>query len=154
MFTLPRVISEMIFNVMLNLGASINVMTYHVYLSLKLNEMQSTTVVIQLADRWYIQPLRIAKDILVQVKSLIFIVDFYIFKIYETITPSSFTSLLRRSFKKIAKTKIDVDQGFLFIDLDVDVVSFNTYDAMKFPEEYFSLCYMDVVLAFCPLISN
>lgn len=80
MFTLPYVIGDRkILHVMLDLGASINVMPYHVYVDLKLNDLQRTFVVTQLVDRSYIQPLKIVVDVLVQVKDLIFPVDFYIF---------------------------------------------------------------------------
>lgn len=79
MFTLPCVIGDtQFFHAMLNLGASINVMPYHVFVDLKLNDLQNTYVIIQLADRSYNQPLGVVEDVLVQVKELIFPDDFYI----------------------------------------------------------------------------
>jgi len=42
-----------------------------------------------------------------------------------------------------AKTKNDVDKGCLSIEFDEKSVSFNMYDAMKFPEEYLSLCMIE-----------
>ncbi|XP_038885966.1 uncharacterized protein LOC120076269 [Benincasa hispida] len=44
-----------------------------------------------------------------------------------------------RPFMKSAKTKMDVDKGYLSVEFNGEVVSFNMYDAMKFPEEYLSL---------------
>ena len=51
-FTVPCVIGNNKFNnVMLDLGASINVMPYSLYASLELGELKRDNVVIQLADR-------------------------------------------------------------------------------------------------------
>ncbi|XP_038891556.1 uncharacterized protein LOC120080942 [Benincasa hispida] len=72
MFTLPYIIgNRVIRHAMLDLGAFTNVMPYHVYEDLNLNDLQKTTMCIQLADRTYIQPLRIVEDVLLQVKDLI-----------------------------------------------------------------------------------
>lgn len=122
MFTLPCVIGDtQFFHAMLNLGASINVMPYHVFVDLKLNDLQNTYVIIQLADRSYNQPLGVVEDVLVQVKELIFPDDFYILNTNITIAPSSTTILLGRPFIKTAKTKINVDEGTLFVEFDGDV---------------------------------
>ncbi|XP_038887084.1 uncharacterized protein LOC120077260 [Benincasa hispida] len=143
-FTLSCIIgNRVICHATFDLGASINVKPYHVYEDLKLNDLQKTVVCIQLADRSYIQPLGIVEDVLLQVKDLIFPVDFYILKMDEISTPSSSTILLGRPFMKTAKTKIDVDKGCLSIKSDGKVISFNIYDAMKFPEEYLSLCLIE-----------
>lgn len=79
MFTLPCLIGEKkIWYAMLDLGDSITITPYHVYLDLKLNDLQKTDVYMKLANRSYIQPLQIFEDVLVQVKNLIFPADFYI----------------------------------------------------------------------------
>lgn len=47
---------------------------------------------------------------------------------------------------KTPKIKIDVDQGFLTVEFDRDVVFFfNIYDAKKFPKESLSLYFVDVM---------
>ncbi|XP_038884872.1 uncharacterized protein LOC120075497 [Benincasa hispida] len=138
---IPR--NRVIIHAMLDLGASINAMPYHVYEDLKLNDLQETVVCIQLADRSYMHPLGIVEDVLLQVKDLIFPVDFDILKMDEISSPSSSTVMLGRSFMKTAKTKIDVNKGCLSIEFDGEVVSFNMYDSMKFPEEYMSLCLIE-----------
>ena len=52
MFTIPCIIDDITFQkAMLDLGASINVIPYSLYKSLKLGELHETGVVIQLADR-------------------------------------------------------------------------------------------------------
>ncbi|XP_073152941.1 uncharacterized protein [Henckelia pumila] len=53
--------------VMLDLGASINVMPYSVYASLKLGPLTKTGIVIQMADKSTIFPRGVIEDVLVQV---------------------------------------------------------------------------------------
>jgi len=57
---------------MLDLGASISVMPYSVYTSLKLGPLNKTGVVIQLADISNAYPKGVIEGVLVQVNDLIF----------------------------------------------------------------------------------
>jgi len=77
MFTIPCTIgntrSE---KAMTDLGASINVMPYSIYASLKLGPLNKTSVVIQLADRSIAYPKGVAEDVFVQINDLVFPGDF------------------------------------------------------------------------------
>ena len=66
---------------MLDLGASINVMPYSIYVSLKLGLLNKTGVMIQLADRSIAYPKGVVKDVLLQVDDLFFLADFYMLDI-------------------------------------------------------------------------
>ena len=56
-FTIPCIIgNNRIEHAMLDLGASINVISYSVYASLKLDPLKQTGVIIQLADRSNVYP--------------------------------------------------------------------------------------------------
>ncbi|XP_031116536.1 uncharacterized protein LOC116020198 [Ipomoea triloba] len=73
MFTIPCMISGVkLEKVMLDLGASINVMPYSVYTSLNLGPLKKTCVVIQLADGSTTYPRGVIEDLLVEVNNLIF----------------------------------------------------------------------------------
>ncbi|XP_010246160.1 PREDICTED: uncharacterized protein LOC104589509 [Nelumbo nucifera] len=73
MFTIPCMIGNTrIEKAMLNLGASINVIPYSIYASLKLGPLNKTGVVIQLADRSNAYPKGVVVDVLVKLLSLIF----------------------------------------------------------------------------------
>ena len=62
---------------MLDLGASVNLMPYSVYLQLGLGELKPTTMTLQLADR-FVKILRgIVKDVLIKVDAFYFPVDFF-----------------------------------------------------------------------------
>ncbi|EPS63230.1 hypothetical protein M569_11557 [Genlisea aurea] len=66
-FTIPCVIGKTEFKrAMIDLGASINLMPYSIYSSLKLGPLQGTGIVIKLADRTSTRPEGLLEDVLVQ----------------------------------------------------------------------------------------
>ncbi|XP_022159045.1 uncharacterized protein LOC111025486 [Momordica charantia] len=48
-------------------------------------------------------------------------------------------------FMKTARTKIDVDEGTLSVEFDKEIVKFNIFDAMKYPNDEYSLCQIDII---------
>ncbi|XP_068649027.1 uncharacterized protein [Aristolochia californica] len=80
MFTIPCKLGNIRFEkAMIDLGASINVMSYSIYASLKLGPLNKLGGVIQLADRSNAYPKGVVEDVLVQVNDLIFPTDFDVF---------------------------------------------------------------------------
>ncbi|KAA0050551.1 uncharacterized protein E5676_scaffold945G00040 [Cucumis melo var. makuwa] len=117
MFLLPCTIGNRnISNAMLDLGASINVMPLSVFKDLGLNELEKTSICIQLADRSFISLLEIVEDVLVKVGNLIFPAEFYIIEMNNGYACTSPTILLGRPFLKTAKAKINVDKGLLNVE--------------------------------------
>ncbi|RDX67924.1 hypothetical protein CR513_53138, partial [Mucuna pruriens] len=78
---------------MLDLGASINIMSTSIYKSLKCKDLEPTRMTIQLANRSVVQPLSVLEDVLVQVDELIFLLDFYVLDI-ENETPRKRSTLI------------------------------------------------------------
>lgn len=110
MFTLPCTTKDtMISHAMLDLGASINVMSYNVFQDLKLSNLQKTNVCIQLADKSYISPFGRVEDVLIKVGDLIFLADFYILQMNGHPTKPSSAILLGRPIFKTAKAIFNVD---------------------------------------------
>lgn len=145
MFSLPLVIrNKKIERAKLDLGASINVMSYSVYQDLKLNDHE-IGVVIQLADRSFIHSFGVVDDVLVQVNELIFPIDFYILKIGNSNSISPTSILLGRPFMKTTKTKIDMDEGTLSIAFDGEIVKFNIFYAMRTPNHHTRFVSIDVI---------
>jgi hypothetical protein len=60
---------------LLDLGASVNLLPYSVYLQLGLGELKLTTVTLQLADRSLKRPRGILEDVLIKVDKFYFPVD-------------------------------------------------------------------------------
>ncbi|XP_065627697.1 uncharacterized protein LOC136061108 [Quercus suber] len=144
MFTIPCTIGNtQLENAMLDLGASINVMPYSTYVSLKLGPLNKTGVVIQLADRSIAYPKGVVKDVLMQVNDLVFPANFYVLDMEngDQTTPI----LLGRPFLKTSKTKIDVHSGTLTMEFDGEIVKFNIYDAMKYPDDDNPVYSIDVI---------
>ncbi|CAH9141685.1 unnamed protein product [Cuscuta epithymum] len=143
MFTIPCKIGETLFpRALLDLGASINVIPYSLYKSLKLDPMHDTGVVIQLADRSSTYPKGVVENVLVKVEILVFPVDFYILEM-ETDNQAT-PILLGRPFLKTAQTKIDVSNGSLTLEFDDQKVEFNIFDSTKKQIKEQSLCSLNV----------
>ncbi|CAL8993355.1 unnamed protein product, partial [Prunus brigantina] len=114
-FSIPCMVGDFkIPKALLDLGASINLMPYHVYEKLNLGELQATTVSIQLADRTIRYPKGILEDVLVNVEGLILPADFLVLEMEEAPIPTmNYPSSLADPSWLLAKTKIDVEQGTL-----------------------------------------
>ena len=79
MFTIPCTIGGVkVKRAMLDLFASINVMPYSLYETLKLGPLRETSVVIQLADRSNTYPRGVIEDVLVELDKLVFLAHFYV----------------------------------------------------------------------------
>ena len=63
---------------LMDLGASVNLLSYSVYVELRLGELESTNITLQLADRSVKIPRGIMKDVLVQVDKFYFSMDFVV----------------------------------------------------------------------------
>ncbi|CAN6720975.1 unnamed protein product [Malus baccata var. baccata] len=145
-FTIPCVIGNTRFeSAMLDLGASINVMPYSIYVSMNLGELKHDGVIIQLADRSNAYPKGVLEDVLVQVDDLIFPADFYVLEMDESDHAPSLPILLGRPFMKIARTNIDVFNGTLSMEFDGEVVNFNLSDSIKYPSEDHSCFSIDII---------
>ncbi|CAN6677320.1 unnamed protein product [Malus baccata var. baccata] len=145
-FTILCVIGNTRFkSTMLDLGASINVMPYSIYVSMNLGELKHDGVIIQLADRSNAYPKGVLEDVLVQVDHLVFPADFYVLEMDESDHAPSLPILLGRSFMKTARTKIDVYSGTLSMEFDGEVVNFNLSDSIKYPSEDHSCFSIDII---------
>jgi hypothetical protein len=63
---------------LLDLGASVNLLPYSVYLQLGLGELKLTTVMLQLANKSIKRPRRIIEDVLIKVDKFYYLVDFIV----------------------------------------------------------------------------
>ncbi|XP_040375186.1 uncharacterized protein LOC121052996 [Rosa chinensis] len=135
-FTIPCTIGERRFEkALLDLGASINLMPYTMYETLKLGELKDTQVTIQLADRSIAHPKGIVEDVLVQAGELIFPADFFVLEMELEPMPYDLPLILGRLFMRTARTKIDVYEGTLTMEFDGDIICFNIFEAMRYPND-------------------
>ncbi|KAM1573919.1 hypothetical protein ACFX1Z_043322 [Malus domestica] len=145
-FTIPCVIGKTKFEqCMLDLGASINVMSYSIYASMNLGELKNDGVIIQLADRSNAYPKGVLEDVLVQVGNLIFPADFYVLDMEDSPYSTSLPILLGRPFMKTAQTKIDVAKGELTMEFGDELIKFKVPEYVKNPNDVRSCFAIDVI---------
>ncbi|CAN6706506.1 unnamed protein product [Malus baccata var. baccata] len=131
-FTIPCVIGGKEFGrALCDLGASINLMPYSVYESLNLGDLKETKVVIQLADCLNRYPKGLLEDVLVQVNELIFPAYFFVLEMEHDPMPTALPLILGRPFLRTARTKIDVYDGTLTMEIDGESVKFRIFNAIR-----------------------
>ncbi|KAK9714200.1 hypothetical protein RND81_06G079200 [Saponaria officinalis] len=152
MFTIPCTIGNTKFHkAMLDLGASINVLPYSLYQSLKLGPMTETRVVIQLADRTNAYPKGIVEDVLVTVDKLVFPADFYVLDMEHD--SDAIPIILGRPFMRTTGTKIDVPNGSITMEFEGKIVNFNI-DKPNMHANGRSLCSLTVLHSRSHIESN
>ncbi|XP_071920743.1 uncharacterized protein [Coffea arabica] len=146
MFTIPcKIGSTPIRKAMLDLGASINVMPKTIYVSLNLGLLKGTSIIIQLADCTNAYPKGLVEDVLVQVNEIVFPAGFYVLDMGDERALNPSPILLDRPFLRTVRTKIDVNEGTLSMEFDGEIVNFNIFDAMKYPDEANSVFALSVI---------
>ncbi|XP_048231776.1 uncharacterized protein LOC125370430 [Ricinus communis] len=115
--------------VMLDLGASINLMPYSIYERLGLGGLKPTTMSLQFADISIKYPRGIVEDLLVQVGKLIIPVDFVVLDMENTPTrDKEQTILLGRPFMTTTRTVIDMHDEKLTMTVLGETVEFKVFD--------------------------
>ncbi|XP_055824226.1 uncharacterized protein LOC129892666 [Solanum dulcamara] len=125
-----------------DLGASINLMPRSMLKKLGLGELKATTILLQLADRSVARPDGIIEDVLVQVGSLIFPVDFVILD-FEPDPDVPF--ILGRPFLATGGALIDMAAGRLTMRAHDKVEVFDVYHALKLPAIYKELSAVTII---------
>ncbi|XP_074299596.1 uncharacterized protein LOC141630731 [Silene latifolia] len=138
-FAIPFTISDTRFKrAMLDLGASIYVIPFHIYESLKLGPLKSTRMVVQLANRSSVHPRGVVENVMVKVDQLVFPNDFYVLDMAQEV--NEVPMLLGRPFLKTAGTQIDVPNGSLTMEFNGRVVKFEIYPPNLTNSTVYSLC--------------
>ena len=92
---------------LVDLGASVNLLSYSVYVKLGLGELEPTNITLQLADRSVKIPRGIVKDVLVQVDKFYFPVDFVVLDTQPVVNQGTqFLVILDRPFLATANAII------------------------------------------------
>ncbi|KAL5580236.1 hypothetical protein UlMin_012678 [Ulmus minor] len=147
-FTITCTIGDFNFDkVLCDLGASINLMPLSIFRKLGLGEVRPTTVSLQLADRSIKHPRGIIEDVLVKVDKFIFPTDFIVLDMEED---REIPLILGRPFLATGRTLIDVHQGKLILRVQDEQVTFDVFEAMKFPSDVdacFEISVLDRVVA-------
>ena len=110
-------------------------MPLSIFKKLGLGEVKPTSISLQLADRSVKYPRGVIEDVLIKVDKFIFPVDFVVLDMEED---REVPLILGRPFLATGRTLIDVQQGKLILWVQDEQVTFDVFEAMKFPSEVHS----------------
>ncbi|XP_015960419.1 uncharacterized protein LOC107484332 [Arachis duranensis] len=128
-----------------DLGACVSIMPLSVYRILKLPPLKRSTVRFVLADKSIITVTGVVEDVLVNIKGLVFPIDFYVLEMPSSKTERASSILLGRPFLRTSRFKLDAYSGTYSFEIDGRVVSFSLEEAMKHPPENHSLFWCDPI---------
>ncbi|XP_017976460.1 PREDICTED: uncharacterized protein LOC108661976 [Theobroma cacao] len=136
-FSIPCTIGSFkISKALCDLGASVSIMSLSIAKKLGFQEIQPTTVTLQLANRTIRHSIGIIEDVLLKVGHLCISVDFIVLKIeYDVEIPL----ILGRPCLATAGALIDVKNGKITFRVGEEEVVFNLFNATQYP--YTDSCY-------------
>ena len=134
--TIPCFVVEVsVGKALIDLRANINLMSLSMCWRLGELEIMPTRMTLELADRSVTRPYGVIKDVLVQVKHLIFPVDFVVMDIEEDV---DIPVILGRSFMSIASCVVDIGKKKLEMSLENQQI---TFDLLMKEENYWTRMY-------------
>ena len=98
-------------NTFLDLGSSINVLSFEIYQQFGFKGMLPTDSVIQLADNSVVYPRGLMPNVVIRVGDFYYTVDFTICDIHQSSTPGELYVLLGRPFLATSNARIDCNTG-------------------------------------------
>nr|XP_011470217.1 PREDICTED: uncharacterized protein LOC105353148 [Fragaria vesca subsp. vesca] len=136
-FTIPCTIGDHHFErALMDLGASVNLMSYSLFLKLKLGDLQPTSMTLQFADRSIKRPKGIVEDVLVKVDKFILPADFVILEIEpDDFDRAEVPIILGRAFMATADTVIRVKDGSLSMKVGDMLVEYKVFEASRRPSD-------------------
>ncbi len=121
---------------LLDLGASVNLLSYSVYEQLGLGELKPTSVTLQLADRSVKIPRGIIEDVLVQVDKFYFPVDFIVLDTHPASnSQSQIPVILGRPFLATSNALINCRNGVMKLSFGNMTLELNIFNVCKQPND-------------------
>ena len=117
---------------LVDLGVSVNLFPYSVYVELGLGELEPAKITLQLADRSVKIPRGIMNDVLVQVDKLYFPVDFVVLNTQPMVNQGTqFPVILGRPFLATANAIIHCRGGLMTLSFGNMTVNLNIFNVIK-----------------------
>ncbi|GJX02876.1 hypothetical protein Tco_0188792 [Tanacetum coccineum] len=138
-FTIPCVIGQSgITKALADLGASISLMPYSMFLRLNLGDLKPTRMCIELANKTTQFPKGIAENVMVKIDKFVFLVDFVILDMEED---HRIPIILGRPFLATAHAMIDVFNKKISFEVGDEIITFDLEKSMKFPPSNEDTCH-------------
>ena len=128
---------------LLDLGSSVNILTYPLFAQLGLDNPKPTRMVLQLADRSKTYPRGIVEDVLVKIGNFCYPADFVIMDVQGPSTSNLSSIILGRPFLSTCNALINCRNGSLkmsFGNLTIDLNIFDVYRKPLGEEEVEEIC--------------
>ncbi|KAI5351831.1 hypothetical protein L3X38_004722 [Prunus dulcis] len=121
---------------LLDLGATVNLLPYSVYLQLGLGELKSTMVKLQLADRSIKTPRWVIDDVLVQVDKFYYPVDFIVLDTEPVLnSDNQIPVILGRPFLATCDANISCRSGVMELNFGNMTMEVNIFNVFRQPYE-------------------
>ena len=131
---------------LVDLGASVNLLPYSVYVDLGLGELEPTNITQQLADRSVKIPTGIMKDVLVQVNKFYFPVDFVVLDTQPLVNQGTqFLVILGRPFLATANAITHCRGGLMTLSFGNMTVNLNIFNVIKGIGDEEDVCEVNMV---------
>jgi len=130
---------------LLDLGASVNLLSYLVFQSLNLGELKPTSVTLLLANRFVKVSRGIVEDVLVQVDKFIYPVDFIVLDIQPVEACISFPVILGRLFLTTSNALINCRNGLMKLSFRNMTLEKNIFNICKQPGDDNDLQEVDLI---------
>ena len=132
--------------VLLDLGASVNLLPFSVYKQLGLGELKPTTATLQLADR-SIKVLRgVVEDVLVQIDKFYYPVDFIVLDTHPVLNSNAqIPVILGRPFLATSNALINCRNGVLKLSFGNMTLEMNVFNICKQPRDDSDLHEVDLI---------
>ena len=130
----------------MDLGASVNLFPYSVYVELGLGELEPTNITLQLADRSVKIPRGIVKDVLVQVDTFYFLVDFVVLDTQIVVNQGTqFPVILGRPFLATANSIIHCRGGLMTLSFGNMTVNLNIFNVIMEMGDEEDVCEVNMI---------
>ena len=131
---------------LVDLGASVNLLPYSVYVDLGLGELEPTNITLQLTDRSVKIPIGIVKDVLVQVDKFYFPMDFVVLDTQPVANQGTqFPVILGRPFLATANAIIHFRGGLMTLSFGNMTVNLNIFNVIKGMGDEEDVCEVNMV---------
>ena len=131
---------------LVDLGASVNLLPYSVYVELGLGELEPTNITLQIADRSVKIPRGIVKDVLVQVDKFYFPVGFVVLDTQPMVNQGTqFPVILGRPFLATANAIIHCRGGLMTLSFGNMTVNLNIFNVIKEMGDKEDVCEVNMI---------
>ena len=131
---------------LVDLGASVNLLPYSVYVDLGLGELEPTNITLQLANRSVKIPKGIVNDVLMQVDKFYFPVDFVVLDTQPVVNQGTqFPVIFGRTFLATANAIIHCRGGLMALSFGNMTVNLNIFNVIKGMGDEKDICEVNMV---------